>query len=65
MRRVLIPVATVAALLVAGCGFRPDAVNAFADTGVNTSAEQNRVSTTKNEAVEKSEINPPGLPLTS
>jgi polar amino acid transport system substrate-binding protein len=40
----------VTVLLVAGCGAAPRAGSASADLGVNTSAEQNRVTTTKNDA---------------
>ena len=42
--------AAVALLLVAGCGADPKTSNTSADLGVNTSASQNRVETTKNEA---------------
>jgi polar amino acid transport system substrate-binding protein len=50
MRRPLYAVIAAAVLLtVAGCGAEPQAT-AAADTGVNTSAEQNRITTTKNEA---------------
>ncbi|TDO30646.1 extracellular solute-binding protein (family 3) [Kribbella sp. VKM Ac-2527] len=46
MKRLLI--AAAALLLLSGCGAEPTQV--AADTGINTSAEQNRVTTTKNEA---------------
>jgi polar amino acid transport system substrate-binding protein len=42
--------AAAALLLVAGCGADPQTSNTSADLGVNTSASQNRVETTKNEA---------------
>jgi polar amino acid transport system substrate-binding protein len=47
MKRLLI--AAAALVLLSGCGAEPQ-VRAAADTGINTSAEQNRVTTTKNEA---------------
>ncbi|GAA1633492.1 ABC transporter substrate-binding protein [Kribbella alba] len=37
-------------LVLAGCGAEPTTSNTSADLGVNTSPEQNRVTTTKNEA---------------
>jgi polar amino acid transport system substrate-binding protein len=52
MKRPLYAVAAVATavmLALAGCGAEPYAT-AASDTGVNTSADQNRVTTTKNEA---------------
>jgi polar amino acid transport system substrate-binding protein len=51
MKRPLIIAAAATALLLAlaGCGAEPQA-KAATETGVNTSAEQNRVTTTKNEA---------------
>ncbi|MGW7679616.1 ABC transporter substrate-binding protein [Kribbella sp. NPDC054772] len=48
-RLLLIAAAGLLVLGTAGCGTEPQAT-AASDTGVNTSAEQNRVTTTKNEA---------------
>ncbi|HEY0474028.1 MAG TPA: ABC transporter substrate-binding protein [Kribbella sp.] len=48
-RRTLLSLALVPVLL-AGCGAGRTTSNTSADTGVNTSPEQNRVTTTKNEA---------------
>jgi polar amino acid transport system substrate-binding protein len=47
MKRPFIAVAGLLLLALAGCGAQPQAT---ADTGVNTSAEQDRITTTKNEA---------------
>ncbi|GAB3815759.1 ABC transporter substrate-binding protein [Kribbella italica] len=49
MRLLLAATAAVATVLVAGCGAEPQTENA-AVSGVNTSADQQRVTTTKNEA---------------
>jgi polar amino acid transport system substrate-binding protein len=49
MKRLLIAAVGLVLLGLAGCGTEPKAT-AAAETGVNTSADQNRVTTTKNEA---------------